>query len=242
MAEMTREKSSDAKESDDKSTLVHSEPDLNEDSVLALLRTGDASMEEIKKISKNALLMKSRKVRFALAVHRRTPRRISLKLIREFYTLDLMRFALAPPAPADLKHIAEELLISRISSITLGERISLARRSSTRVTAALLVDREAQVWEAALENPRLTEAAVIKALGSNKAGPAMVNAICRHSKWSRRRDLRVSLLQNEHIGLERALEFARELSPEQLRDVLDTSRLPEEIKNCLRVSVIETTV
>ncbi|HUO17508.1 MAG TPA: hypothetical protein VMX38_21175 [Verrucomicrobiae bacterium] len=178
--------------------------------------------------------MKSRKVRLALAAHPRTPRRISLKLIREFYTFDLMRFALAPAAAPDLKHIADELLTSRVGSITLGERISLARRSSTRVAEALLLDTEARVWEAALENPRLTEAGVVKALQSGKAEPAFVKAVCCHLKWSLRKNVRRSLLLNEHTPLGRALEFACDLPPAQLRDMLDTSRLPEKIKNCLR--------
>ncbi len=174
--------------------------------------------------------MKSRKVRLALAAHPRAPRRIALRLIRELYTFDLMQFSQMPAVAADLKRVADELLVSRLASITLGERISLARRSSALVAAALLLDKEPRVWQTALENPRLTESAVVKALLRPAATPAFVEALCQHAKWSVRPEIRVALLRNAHTPLARALEFARRFPPAQLRDILHASRLPEKIK------------
>ena len=134
------------------------------DLALAALKDRDLSSEVLEEISKNASVMKSRKVRLALAAHPRAPRRIVLRLIRELYTFDLMQFSLLPAVAADLKLVAEELLVGRLASISLGERISLARRSSGRVAAALLLDRESRVWQTALENPRLAESAIVAAL------------------------------------------------------------------------------
>jgi hypothetical protein len=210
-----------------------SERDLNEDGALALLKNGDLSGEQIEEIRQNAAAMSSRKVRLAMAAHLRTPRRIALRIIREFYTFDLMRFSQMPAAPADLKRVADDLLITRVSSITLGERISLARRSSAHVVSALLTDKEASVWQPALENPRLTEAAVVKAL-QRRATSGFVEAVCHHAKWSVRAEVRIALLRNAHTPLGRALEFARRLPPIQLRDILHASRLPEKVKACLR--------
>ena len=207
---------------------------LNEDLALSLLKTPDLPAREIEQITRNSALMKSRKVRFAVASHPRTPRRIALRLVRELFTFDLMQFALRPTSPADLKRMADELLIARLASITLGERISLARRCSATVGTALLLDRETRVWQAALENPRLTEVAVIKALQKSSATPPFIQAACHHPKWSTRPDVRIALLRAPHTPLARALEFARSLPPSRLRDVLRNSRLPEKIKTYLR--------
>jgi len=206
---------------------------LTEDLALAQLAEHDLASGAIEEISKNSGLMKSRKVRLAIASHPRTPRRIALKLIRELYTFDLMQFALLPTAPPDLKHVADELLISRLASITLGERIALARRCSAKVAGALLLDKETRVWQAALESPRLTEANVVKAL-QRTATAACVESVSHHAKWSLRPEIRIALLRNAHTPLARALEFARRLAPAQLRDVLHSSRLPEKIKAYLR--------
>jgi hypothetical protein len=203
---------------------------LTADLALALVKDRSLASETIEQIRRNIAVMKSRKVRIALAAHPRAPRRLALRLIRELYTFDLMQFALLPVVAAELKRVADELLVARIASITLGERISLARRSSAMVAAALLLDKESRVWQTALENPRLSESAIVKALLRPSATPAFVNAVCHHTKWSVRPEIRMALLRNEYTPLARALEFARRLPPAHLRDILHASRLPEKIK------------
>lgn len=218
-----------------------SEPTLTEDLALALLERRDLPTQAVEHLITNPSVMKSRKVRFAVAAHPHAPRHISLRLIREFYTFDLMRFALVPAVSGDLKRAADELLVTRIKSITLGERISLARRSSETIAAALLLDKEPPVWQGALENSRLTEAAIIKGLLRPNASPALVEAICHHAKWSLRHEIRMTLLRNPHTPLARALEFARSLPPAHLRDILHGSRLPERLKAYLRKNLEEKT-
>lgn len=212
---------------------------LSENLALAQLADRDLSADEVEQISRNSALLKSRKVRLALASHPRTPRRIALRLIRELYTFELMRLALMPAAAADLRRVADELLLSRLPSITLGERISLARRSSELVAGALLLDKETPVWQAALDNARLTESAVVKALQRNNATAALVGAVCHHAMWSVRPEIRIALLRHHHTPLAKALEFARRLPTAQLRDILHASRLPETIKSYLRRELLK---
>jgi hypothetical protein len=207
---------------------------FTEDLALARLKDPDLSPDTIEQISRDGAAMNSRKVRSALAAHQHTPRRIALRLVRELYTFELLQFALTPTAAADLKRVAEELLLSRLSSITLGERISLARRSSTAIAGALLLDKEQQVWQLAMENARLTEGAVVKALQRTTATPAFVDALSHHPKWSVRNEVQIALLRNAHTPMAKAVEFARRIQPRQLRDILHTSRLPETIKSYLR--------
>ena len=208
--------------------------EFNEDLALAQLKDGELTAEGVEEISQNAALMKSRKVHLAVAGHARTPRRIALRLIRELYTFELMKFAMTPTVAADLKRMADELLLARLAGITLGERISLARRSSERVAGALLLDKETPVWQAALENARLTEAVLVRALQRTGGSPAFVEAVCHHAKWSVRPEVQIALLRNMHTPMAPAIKFARRLTAHQLRDVLHTSRLPEKIKSYLR--------
>jgi hypothetical protein len=208
-----------------------------EDQTLALLNNRDLSPHEVELIVKTAP-MKSRKVRLAIATHPHAPRAIALRLIHEFYTFELMQFSLAPTPAPDLKRVADELLVARLPSVTLGERISLARRSSALVAAALLSDREARVWQTALENPRVSEAAIVKALQRPLSSPAFVEAVCHDPKWSLRPEIRIALLRSAHTPMARAIEFARRLPPPLLRDVLHASRLPEKIKEHLRKELL----
>jgi hypothetical protein len=210
------------------------DPTLTEDLALALLARNTLSVEAIEELSKNPNLSSARKLRVGIVVHPRTPRRISLKLLRQLHTFDLMRVALAPVMSGDLKRVAAELLVSRLASITLGERISLARRAPETVAAALLLDKEPRVVHSALENPRLSEAAIVKVLARPGATTALVQAVCRHGKWSPRHEIRLALLRHSKTPLAHALRFAHSMPPALVRDTLHGSQLSEQVKTSLR--------
>jgi hypothetical protein len=213
----------------------------NEDLALSLLSGRDLPVETLEQFSQNPAAMKSRKVCIALASHPRTPRHLALRLLRQMYTFDLMGLALRPAVPTELKRLADAQLVARLASITLGERLTLARRGSQTVAGALLLDKEPRVSHTALENSRLTESAVIQALLRPDARAAFVEAVCHHPKWSARREIGMTLLRNPHTPLANALEFASTLPPPLLRDLLHASGLPENVKSHLRHALKERT-
>jgi hypothetical protein len=208
------------------------DPALNEDLALALLKRSDLPPEVLERISKNAVV-KSRKAKLAVVAHPKTPRYVSVTLLRQLFTFDLMKVALTPVIPGDIKAAAEEALVKRLESLSLGERISLARRASGRVAGALLLDPETRVIRAALENPRLTEALVIRALMSAGSSAGLVRMACEHAKWSLRREIRVALLRNEKTLPRFAEQFAKALPVARLKEILQSSRLPEAVKSRL---------
>src|ERR1700674_3280894 len=224
------------------------DPALTEDLALALLKRADLPPEVIEQLAKNTNALKSRKGKIARSSHPKTPRHVSVPLARQFYTFDLMKVALSPTVPADVKIAVDDVLISRLKTVTIGERLTLARRASGRVAAALLMDvetisakiidaktaaRETRVVQAALENPRLTEALVINSVLRPAARSALVHAVAQHAKWSPRREIRAALLRTEHLSLARALEFSREIPGPLLQELLAASRLPAQIKDQL---------
>ncbi|MBS1849551.1 MAG: hypothetical protein JST79_01450 [Acidobacteria bacterium] len=211
-----------------------SDPILNEDAALALLQSGDLAADVLERLSKNSSVLKYRKVKLALVEHPRTPRHVSLPLLRGLFTFDLMQVALQPMVAADIKMAAEEALLNRMEAISSGEKLTLAHRASGRVAGELLLDPEPRVIQAALENPRLTEAPIIKAVTRPDSPSALVEAVCHHAKWSLRREIRLALLRNEKTPLARAVEFARTLPPPLVREVLQVSHLPENVKEYLR--------
>jgi hypothetical protein len=210
---------------------------LSEDAALAFLQRSDVTADALERLSKNVSVMKYRKVKLALVEHSRTPRHVSLPLLRSLFTFDLMQAALQPIVAADVKMAAEEALISRMETISSGEKLTLAHRASGRVAGELLLDPEERVIQSALENPRLTEAPIIKAVTRPESSGVLVEAVCHHAKWSLRREIRLALLRNEKTPMARALEFARTLPPPQVKEVLHVSRLPENVKEYLRKEI-----
>ena len=211
-------------------TRAASDPGLTDDLALSLLKRADLPAEALEALGKNPRVIQRRKVRFALVSHPRTPRHVSLPMLRHLYTFDLMQLALRPVVPADVKRAAEEVLITRLETVSSGERLSLARRASGRIAADLLGDKEVRVLQTALQNSRLTESAIVTAVLRHDASVALVQAVCHHPKWSLRREVRIALLRNEKTPLARALEFAHSLPPPLLREILQNSRLPASTK------------
>ena len=200
------------------------DPALSEDLALALLKNSDLTPEVLEQLGKNSSVMKYRKVKLALVENPKTPRYISLPMVRSLFTFDLMRVALMPVAPSDVKMVADEALINRLKTISSGERLSLARRASGRIAGELLLDPEPRVIRIALENYRLLEASVLKTISRQDAPAAFIEAVCHHSKWSVRREIRMALLRNEKTPLARALEYSRTLPPPLVREILHVSR------------------
>ena len=207
---------------------------LSEELALALLERRDLPAEALEALSKNAPAIKSRRVLVGMIGHPKAPRHVSLPAIRHLYSFELMQLALSPAVLADIKKAAEETLVSRLEKITLGERITLARRASGRVAAALLLDSEPRVVEAAVTNPFLTEVLVVKALLSGKGMPALGELVCNDAKWSLRREVRIALLRKPLIPAGQAVEFAHTLPTGVLHELLLDSRLPEPVRECLQ--------
>jgi hypothetical protein len=205
-------------------------PALNEELALALLSRRDLPISIPASLVQNGRVLKYRKVRLALVTHPKTPRHVALPQLRQLFIFDLMQLALTPTVAADLKVAAEELLVSRVKTISSGERLTLARRASARVAAELLLDTEPRIVAAALQNPRLTEALLIKAIGHPQPSRELVNQVCAHETWSNHRDVRTALLRNEHTPLSSAIAFTDGFSPPYLADILSKSALPDNIK------------
>lgn len=206
---------------------------MTEDLALALLERRDLPAPAVEALAKNGVVMKHRSVINALVVHPRAPRHVSLPIIRRLFAFELMKIALTPTVFADIKKFAEDVLISRLETTTPGERLSLARRSSQAIAAALLLDPEKRVMEAALQNPQMTEAAIVKALMKDEAPQHLIDTVCHHSKWNLRREIRIALLRNEKTPLAPALAFAEGMSSAALRQILNNSRLRANVKSYL---------
>jgi hypothetical protein len=198
--------------------------DLSENQALALLQRSDVTAAELTLLGRNPSAIKSRKVLLALATHPRTPRHITIPLLRRLFTFDLMQVALTPTVAADVKRAAEEQLLQRLESLSLGERISLARRASGRLAGALLLDSDARVVSAALDNSHVVEVLVVTAVMKHGAPEPLFVLVSDHPKWSLRTDVQIALLRSENLPLDHALELAGNFSADVLQEIAPESR------------------
>jgi hypothetical protein len=200
---------------------------IDEDQALAILQRAGVSAEALAQLARNSGALKNRKVLQALVMHPRTPRHISIPLLRRMFTFDLMQLALTPALAADIKRTAEDQILLRLESLSAGEKISLARRGPGRIAAELLKEKDVRIGSVALNNGRLAEAGVVTALMRRDASQLFFKLVSRHPKWSQRLEVQIALLRSDKTPLDRAINFAGHFSPEKLREILPPSRKPE---------------
>jgi len=207
---------------------------LNEDLALAILRRRDLSSSVLEAVGRKASVIKYRKVLIGLVEHQHTPRHISLPLIRRLFTFEIMRVALAPAVLPDVKLLAQEVLITKLGKLSLGERITLARQASTGVAGALLLHTETAVVEAALQNPRMTESSIVKALAKPEIRVVLLNMLVDHPKWSLRREIQIGILRRPEATDAQALKVATRLPKRVLQELITQFKLPRARKELLQ--------
>jgi len=212
-------------------------PALDETQLCMLLERKDLPGEILEEVARRKPLLKSYRVKRSLAFHPRTPRLISLRLLRDLYLMDLVQVTLSPTVPAELKLNAEDQLLGRLPQLPLGQKITLARRGPARVAGSLLAEGHAQVVSIVLDNPYLTEAQVLRALSREKLPAAVIPSIVRHRKWSITYNVRLALVRHPASPLGTVLGFLPELTVSDLRELASPGIVPESLRKYLQAEV-----
>jgi hypothetical protein len=205
-------------------------PNLQERDILRLLQRKDLPAEALRELAAHPQAHRNYAVKVALVQHPRTPRLISLPLTKFLYLFDLVRISHAPAVPTEIKMLAEETILKGITATPRGEKITLARRATGRVAAALLVTEDRELIRAALDNPFLTEANLVRVLTRENLPPGVVELIATHEKWSCRYHLRLALVRNPLTPFARVLAFIPNLALTELRDICLARRMPEHVR------------
>ncbi len=200
-------------------------PNMQEPQVSRLLERLDLSVEVLECVAKDAKWSSSESVRIRLARHPHTPRRVALSMLRQLFLFDLVRVSLLPSAPADIRRAAEELIVTRVPHLPIGEKLTLARRGPARVAGAVLAEGHPQVVKLALANSFLSESQVLKILAKAEVPERVIVAIAQHPKWSVRYNVRVALVRHPHTPVPALLGFLSDLTLRDLQDVAGLEHL-----------------
>jgi hypothetical protein len=180
-------------------------PHFGEREALLLLKQKDLPASVIRRMAGLAAVRDRYSVRLALSRHPKTPLGIALEQLKFLYLFDLVSLCVQPGIPTAVRLASEESILAQIPKLPAGQRITLAKRGSARLAASLLMGENSQVIQAALENPHLTEAALLRVLNRSNCGARIVESIAAHQKWGLRYDIRLALLRHSSLPLARAL-------------------------------------
>jgi hypothetical protein len=205
-------------------------PHLEEDHLVTLLGRMDLPATILAAIAAKPEWTASEAVRVGLVKHPKTPRRPALTLLRQLFLFDLVRVALVPSTPAEIKRVAEDVMVQRVPQIPIGEKLTLARRGPARVAGAILAEGHPQAMKLALGNAFLNESQVLKVVANAAVPERVIAAIAQHPKWSVQYNVKVGLIRNAHTPAPSVLAFLPNLTMRDLKDVAALETIPAHVR------------
>jgi hypothetical protein len=207
---------------------------LDESHLTLLLDRLDISSKVLTAAASLPTAAASESLRFRIARHPHTPRRIALSLLRQLFLFDLVRVSQIPSVPAEIRRAAEEILIHRVPNLPVGQKLTLARRGPSRVAGAILAEGHPQALKLALNNAFLSESQVLKVLANAGVPARVVAAIAQHPRWSLQYNVRAALVRNPHTPVPCLLAILPNLTLRDLKDLAALENISVHSRNYIR--------
>ncbi len=198
---------------------------LHEEHLLALLKRRDLSEDLLRALSQLPLVETSHRLKLALAANPGTPGPVTLTLLPHLYLFELLNLCILPGTTPDQRLAAERVILQRLPTVELGHKLTLARRGTPVLLAALLREGEPRVVEACLANQQLREVAILQFLNSAAARAETISMVARHPRWKSRPNLRLAILKNRRTPAVWFTLFLPALRTPDLHNLLAGRRL-----------------
>ena len=206
---------------------------LTEDEALAVLSNRFVTPPILAKVAQNQRLTGFYSVRLALVAHRQTPLAHSTKLVHYLYWFDLIDLSIDVRVPAQVRRAVETQLLNRVNKLSLGEKISSARRCSQALIKIFLFDPDPKVFAALLVNKRLKEDDLLSLIASRRATEEQLQMVARDPMWSYRYPIRMALVLNPATPRAAAASQLRHLRRIDLRRIHDNPETSVYLRRCI---------
>ena len=199
---------------------LRSNPSFGERHLVAIAGSPSVPEEVLEALLQDRELSKHYRVRAALAMNPRLPRPHALELVHQLFWHDLLRVAENVRLHPQVRRAAEHLLADLVESLTLGEKVALARMATRGVIGAFRREAEPKVVEALLQNPRLAEEDIVAMAGRADVPAGILRQIATSPRWSSRYPVRLALARNPSTPPAVTLGFLSALAEADLRGLL----------------------
>lgn len=206
---------------------------LFEEEALAILENRNVTPHICQQIARNARLTAFYSVRLRLVAHRQTPQAHAAKLVHYLYWFDLLRLSTDVKVPPTVRRSIDQLLLTNVNKLTVGERVAAARRCNGTLAKALMFDPDLSVFEALLTNSRLREEDLVVLASSPRAAPEQLRMLADDRKWSFRYAIRKALVLNPRTPRASAASQLRHLRRADLREIHGNPSTSTYLRRCI---------
>ncbi len=206
---------------------------LTEDEALAILENAQVTPQILGRIAQTPRVTGFHAVRVRLVAHRQTPQAHAVKLVHYLHWIDLINLSVNVQVPAPVRRAVDNQLLARVEKLSLGERVSSARRCSPALVKVFLYDPNPRVFEALLVNQRLREDDLLALIASQRATPDQLRMVAGDMRWSYRYAVRKALVLNPDTPRASAAAQLRYLSRRDLRMIYDNPKTTVYVRRCI---------
>ncbi|MCB1049282.1 MAG: hypothetical protein KDC71_01695 [Acidobacteria bacterium] len=198
-----------------------------------LRRRKIVTLEEIQAIYQDPDLRKDYRVRCAMCGAHRTPLSIQMTLMPSIRWADLMQLLRLPLLTGPSRQAIDAYLQEKYPQLTLGEKISFARKATRSLIPLLRVQPEGSVLNALFHNPYFTFDDALFMASSPKVPARSLFALAQNPKWNRNREIRLALLSNPKLPNSAVPGLVKTLSPFECQNLLQSPRLTLFVRRVL---------
>src|SRR5579859_7369571 len=204
-----------------------------EDEALAVLDNPYVTPAMCQQIAQTQRLTAFYSVRLKLVALKHTPQAHAVKLVHYLFWSDLVRLSVDVKVPAPVRRAIDTILVNRVDKLTIGERITCAKRCSHALIAELIWDPDPKVFEALMVNQRVREDDLLVIAGSDRATRQQLQILANDPKWSYRYAIRKALVMNPLTPRFAAASLLRSLTPRDLRLIHRNPRTTVYVRRCI---------
>jgi len=199
--------------------------ELNPGAARQVLKNPFAGLEVIELLLKQRRLLSSQEVRRELVAHPATPEVRALNLLPGLFWRDLLKLGADVRTKPRVRRAADLRLAEKLSTMSVGERIAIARQAGQGTLTRLRHDPHPRVIGALLENPRLTEGLLGPLLSSDTANPQVLERVAEDRRWGIRYGVKVILARNPRTPVTTNLGILSGLKKRDLNAVANDWRI-----------------
>jgi hypothetical protein len=172
-------------------------------------------------------------VRLKLVALKHTPQAHAVKLVHYLYWSDLVRLSVEVKVPAPVRRAIETILVNKVDKLTIGERITCAKRCSHALIKELMWDPDPKVFAALLINQRVREDDLLVIASSDRSTTQQLQILANDPKWSYRYAIRKALVMNPLTPRSAAASLLRSLTPRDLRLIHRNPKTTVYVRRCI---------
>lgn len=155
----------------------------------------------------------------------------AMSLIGSLPWAALIALAQTPRTPALVRRQAERKLILQVPTMSLGQKIAMARRAHRALFPALISGCDDKILAALLDNPRLVENDLVVLINTGSPPVEFISVVARHQRWSKSYGVRKAIVTCPRSPLPLALSILVQLPKSDQKRIAARDNIPARVRS-----------